>query len=487
MNQIIIKVNNVNARLLTTDEDLKEKLSETLKFRPPGYEHNAAFLAHRWDGWKYFFNKKSGLFLAGILPEIQLALEIMKKDYTLVDERTTQDWAIPSIGDQFLNQWLPKGKEEITLHDFQPDLVNNAIRHGRGIIQAPTSAGKTYIMISLLKCLPPKTPVLFLTKSASLVHQNWEDMKLWGVENLGRWYGKFKQPNYVMCITCHQKTFESLENLLPKFKVLIVDEVHECMSDVPVSAFRKMKAACCRFGISATAFKWEKEKINDCAKWELKGHFGCLLKTETTKSGFLTTQDLKDRGIVSESEAHFYKVTKPDIAYEPYMDAIKLGVEQNFHFHDMVAKIAKHCPGRTLIVVERIEHGRYLNQLIPGSSFLYGDLNLKQREPILNALKDEKGGRYIGIIQKRIITAGINLKIHDLINAAGGEAAHNVIQLIGRGLRLAGDKDKLRYHDFLFLNNSYLQEDAEWRIKVLEKEGHPVTIHDNLDHLGLMS
>jgi superfamily II DNA or RNA helicase len=81
---------------------------------------------------------------------------------------------------------------------------------------------------------------------------------------------------------------------------------------------------------------------------------------------------------------------------------------------------------------------------------------------------------------RQLITAGINVKIHDLINAAGGEGAHNIIQLIGRGLRTADDKDKLRYHDFLFLINDYLREHSEWRIEVLRKEGHSVTIHDSI-------
>ena len=106
-----------------------------------------------------------------------------------------------------------------------------------------SGAGKTFILISILKSLPPKTPVLFLTKNASLVHQNWEEMNKWGVEGLGRWYDKYKEPNFVMCATVHKQTFESLKKLLPKFKVLLVDEVHDCMSDVPIRGYKKMSNA----------------------------------------------------------------------------------------------------------------------------------------------------------------------------------------------------------------------------------------------------
>ena len=97
----------------------------------------------------------------------------------------------------------------------------------------------------------------------------------------------------------------------------------------------------------------------------------------------------------------------------------------------------------------------------------------------MDALKS--GDRSVAIVMRQIITAGINVKIHDLINAAGGEGAHNVIQLMGRGLRTASDKEQLRYHDFHFLINDYLRKHSEWRMKVLEKEGHVIKVKESFD------
>jgi superfamily II DNA or RNA helicase len=481
MHDTVLKVENVVSRLMSTDQKLKELLSEKLRFRPKNYWHNPTYKGNggKWDGWKYFFDAKSGAFLTGILPEVQAVLRVKNKEYVLSDNRKTPTWAYESIGDDFLNQWLPDGFDPVELHDFQPDLVNKAIQYGRGIIKAPTGAGKTFILISLLKCLPPKTPTLFLTKNAGLVHQNWKEMKLWGVENLGRWYDKYKEPNYVMCATVHTKTFESLAKLLPKFKAVIVDEVHDCMSAVPIKAYKKMTNAIYRIGISATPFKYNKKKIDEVHKWLVKGHFGPIFKTDTTETGEITTKELQDRGILSLSDCFFYPVVHPDLKHEPYSDAVKLGIEQNFHFHDTVARLAKSCPGRTLIVVERIEQGEYLKGLIPGSNFIQGKVKIKDREPIINNLL--KGDKSVAIVMRPIITAGINIKIHDLINAAGGDSAHNIIQLMGRGLRPASDKDKLRYHDFHFLINDYLRKHSEWRMEVLETERHSVTIKESID------
>jgi hypothetical protein len=285
MSDTVLKVENVSSRLLTADQGLKDFLSTKLRFRPKNYFHNAAYIKKKWDGWKYFFNAKSGIFLTGLLPEVQAVLRFRKKEYVMVDNRQTPAWAYESIGQDFLNNWLPEDFDPIELHDYQPDLVNKLMKYGRGIIKAPCGAGKTFIMISAMKCLPPKTPTLFLTKNAQLVHQNYTDMKRWGVENLGRWYGPYKEPNYVMCATIHKNTFESLAKLLPKFKALIVDEVHEAMSDIPVEAYKKMVNAIYRVGISATPFKYNKKKIDDCHKWLIKGHFGPIFMTDTTESG----------------------------------------------------------------------------------------------------------------------------------------------------------------------------------------------------------
>jgi superfamily II DNA or RNA helicase len=485
MSSIVISVTNIASRLLTADQKVKDKLSDLLRRRPKNFWHNPMYNekksdgSRKWDGWKYFFDKKSGMFLTGILPEVELALKHMRREYAVEDQRTPFVWATTSIGQDFLNDWLPKGFDPIELHDFQPDLVNQAIRYGRGIVKAPTGAGKTFILISLLKCLPPKTPTLFLTKNRGLVHQNWKEMKLWGVENLGRWYDKFKEPNYVTCATIHKATFESLEKLLPKFRAVIVDEVHDAMSPIPQRAYRKMSKAAVRIGISATPFRYDKKKIDECHKWLIKSHFGPVFLTNTTETGELTTADLQDRGILSKSRCFFYPIDKPDLRHEPYANAVKLGIEQNFHFHDIVARLAKTCPGRTLIVVERIEQGEYLNQLIPGSEFIQGKVKLKDRDATLEKML--KGGRATAIVMKQIITAGINVKIHDLINAAGGEAAQNMIQLLGRGLRTADDKDMLRYHDFHFQNNDYLRKHAEWRMEVIEQERHELVRKESVD------
>jgi superfamily II DNA or RNA helicase len=475
----ILKIQNAFSCLYSTDEILKGKLHRGLRARPKNYWHNKLYKRKIWDGWEEFFKPKTGMFLTGLLPEVQYALRALNRTYTTQDETNRVGWTHPQIDEDFLNGWLPSGYSPITLHDFQPDLVNQALKYHRGIIKAPTGAGKTYCLISLLHCLPPKTPVLFLTKGMSLVDQNYEEMKLWGIQNVGRWYDKYKEPNFITCATIHAQTFNSLEKLLPRFKVLIVDEVHDAVSDIPIKAYKKMTGASIRIGFSATPFRYDKKKIDKVHQLTVKGHFGPVFKTSTTDSGFLTTKDLQERGILSNSNCTFYKISTPDLAYEPYQDAIKLGLEQNFEFHKLVVRLARSRPGRTLVIVERIEQGEYLHQLMPEAAWIQGKDNLDVRVPVIDALK--KGDKCCAIVMRQIITAGINVRIHNLINASGGYAAHNLIQQVGRGLRTANDKEILEYYDFLFTNNPYLWRHSDWRMEVLKNEGHQVTLKEVYD------
>jgi superfamily II DNA or RNA helicase len=459
---------------------LKGKLHRGLRARPKGYWAATSYKKKKWDGFKEFFNEKTGIFLTGLLPEVLLSLRVLDRPYTIEDRTYKPVWLNNEIDDDFLDQWRPTGYDPLKLHDFQPDLVNQGMKYNRGIIKAPTGAGKTYIMISMIHNLPPGTPVLFLTKGKQLVKQNYDEMKLWGVKNVGLWCDGYKELNDVMCATIHPATFEGLADMLPKFKVIFVDEVHDAVSDVPVSAYRKMTAAAVRIGFSATPFRWNTPKEMDKVHmFTVKGHFGPVLKTRTTESGFLTTKDLQDRGILSKSDCTFYPITNPDLAYEPFQEAIKLGLEQNFDFHKTVVRLARKCEGRTLIIVERIEQGEYLHQLMPEAHWIQGKDSLAVRDPVIEALR--KSEHCCAIVMRQIITAGINVKIHNLINASGGKAPHNFIQQLGRGLRTADDKDILKFYDFIFKINPYLWRHSDWRVKILENEGHAVTIKDSID------
>jgi superfamily II DNA or RNA helicase len=429
----------------------------------------------RWDGFKSFFTKEAGQFLTGLLPEVQYALKMMKMPYTIVDNRQPLNFLRTEINEDFL--WCRDHDKPVVLRDYQIDLTNQALKHKRGVIQAVTGAGKTYIMLSLLKCLPPKTHALVLVDTKELVWQNYEEIKKFGFNDVGMFYGEVKEPNYIT--VCLINSAPKLAEYYPKIKCLLVDEIHSMMAPRNIRLYKQLSKADIRIGFSATPFTFGgKDEIQ---KFNVKGHIGPVLVTDSVEGGKLTTAVMQERGVLSSDSCVFYVIDKPQRPYDIYGDAVTYGIAQNDHLNQAVAKLVNtKLKGRTLLVVDRIEHGERLMQLIPGAFWLHGNQKKNIRTETVENLKHFEGD-FVGIAIDKIVNKGLNVFIHNLVNCAGGKADHLVIQRMGRGLRTADDKEGLTYIDFYFKINPYLEKHSKERMRILEKEGHVIEIKESFD------
>lgn len=435
-----------------------------MRFRERNYFHSRLYKQKLWDGYTDFFSKKTGKFLTGLLPEVVAALDHLGEKYEKIDNRKEFDFIANQIDEDFL--------EGFKLYDYQIDLTNALLKHKRGVICAPTAAGKTAIMLSILKALPPDCPTLILANKKSLVEQNYEEMVKAGFENVGRLYANHKNPSIFTCATV--QSLHKMEPLLDKIKAVVVDEIHENMSKEPKKFLNKMKSCSVRVAVSATPFKFGGKDL--CQKWLVKGYFGPILKSKSA-GGVLTTKHLQERGMLAKSKCIFYPVREPKLEYEIYLDAVTRGIAENWGFHEMVVKLANKLEGRTLILVDRIAHGDALFSMMPYALWVQGKDDLETRKIVIDKLKNSKE-KTIAIATQQIFNAGINVKTHNVINAAGGQADHHIIQRVGRGLRTAEDKDILNYYDFIFHNNQYLLNHSRKRIKILQKEGHDVKLQE---------
>jgi superfamily II DNA or RNA helicase len=473
MADTILKMQNGFSWLQTDNQEIKKILWENLRFREKGYFHNVRYKQKKWDGYRDFFNKESGKFLTGLWPEIELVLKHFGINYNIEDERNKIKFKYDSVGEGFLEQWNPNPKK-FNLHDYQHDLVNKVLLYQRGTIQAPTSAGKSAMMLAILKCIPDNCPTLILANRKSLVAQFYQDMLDWGFTNVGRLYDKFEEPNIFTCSTI--QSLHKIEKLLPKFKALLVDEIHDMMSAAPKKAYGKLSNCSLRIAVSATPFKFG--GTDKTQKFFVKGYFGPPLLTEHAgKGGILTTKLLQERGILSPSKCTFFTIDKPQLPYDIYMDAVTNGIAENHHFHKVVVGLTKQLKGRSLILIERLAHGDALHEMIPGSLWVKGADNMETRQFVIDQLKNSKEN-VVALATHQIFNTGINFFIHNLINAAGGKADHQIIQRLGRGLRTIEDKDTLYYYDFLFKINEYLNDHSNKRVSIIKKEGHEVEFKD---------
>ena len=467
-----ITINNDISILETNNQELIKFLFESLRFRDRSYFHNPRYKAKLWDGYTNFYNKNNGKFLTGLLPEVYGVCKHLNEPVTFVDKRTKVDFAVQSIDKDFLKPFVPKGSPVITLEDYQVELVNQSIKNKRGIIFAPTSAGKSLTMLSILKSLPPKTKTLILQNRKTLAAQNYDEYVKWGLPNVGRIWQGYNEPNDFTVSTV--QSIEKAEQILSKIEVLLVDEIHDMMSAAPKNVYRKLKNCSVRIAVSATPFKHgEKDKIQ---KFYVKGFFGPVFKIASAEGGILTTKELQTRGRLSKSKCTFHTIKTPNLDYEIYLDAVTKGLVENDAFHQKVVQLTMDMKGRTLILVERIAHGDTLKSLIPHAYWVKGQDNNDTRKEVIDKL--QKSEECVAIATHGIFNTGINVFVHNLINAAGGQAEHLIIQRMGRGLRTAKDKEILNYHDFVFDINPYLYKHSKKRIKILKDQGHEVQLID---------
>lgn len=472
----VIKITNNYSWLQCTDQKIMTDLCKAFKVRELNYMHSRLYKQKKWDGFTDFFKEKTGRFLTGLLPEVIGSLKYWKIDYETIDERTNLNIIHENINKDFLKQWIG----DFELYDYQVDLINKSIEHKRGIVSAATGAGKSEILVGILKCLSPKTPCLILANQKNLVDQNYEKLKEWKFDNVGRLYGTYNEPNIITCSTI--QSIHKIEPLLPHIKCVIVDEIHEMMGKTSKKAYEKLKNACMRIAISAT---WEKFGGTDKSqRFYVKGYFGPVLKTSSdiAENGVIKTKSLQERGTLSKSNCIFYHINEPEIPYDIYLDAVTNGIANNWKFHELIKNLTlKKCKGRTLILVERIDHGIALNNLIEDSIWIKGKDTLKTRKEVIKQLSKSSKENVVAIATQKILNSGINCHLHNLINCAGGKADHTIIQRMGRGLRTAEDKDILNYYDFIFNINPYLLKHSKKRVKILKDEGHDITIKKELD------
>jgi len=149
---------------------------------------------------------------------------------------------------------------------------------------------------------------------------------------------------------------------LPSIQVVLVDEIHDMVSAGAKKAYNMLKNCSVRVGFSGTPFKFGGS--DQVHRYLVKGWIGNVIQltNSVVDDKVLTTKELQERNILSSVDCTFFKVKEPQLQYEIYQDAVTKGIAENNHFHKMVSKLVSRLSGRTLILVERIEHGERLEK-----------------------------------------------------------------------------------------------------------------------------
>lgn len=362
------------------------------------------------------------------------------------DKRTHFDFQMKEWTEEELKSFLPN----FDYVEHQVRGLQALLKTNKGIVMAPTSAGKSSLMAAWLKLT--NLPTLILTDRATLGAQLAQDFRDKGIDC------GFCSGNGVRQGFCMVSTIQSVKKLdVSRFQMVLVDECHRSSS----KSFQDFLASfgCpLKYGFSASP---SNGNLLDFAR--IRQQLGSIIIQ-------IKSNELMDNGVMAKAKINLVKIDCPETF--DYPSANDLGIVHNKARNEVIKNIVeKHREeGYICILVSILEHGKELNEVIPGSAYLKGEDPLNKRMEIINKFNN---GEIPVLIGTNILQEGISISnMKTLIMASGGKAVTATIQRIGRVLRITKEKRQGVFYDFIDAGNKYLFKHSKQRLSLYKKEGY---------------
>jgi len=482
--KLIIR-DEVNIKLEGLSVEIRRKLSNNFKYEAPYAKYHPAYKLGRWDGTTTLF----GLGGNGYLSQLPKILEILTNSGIDIDEiddlRTTSKIEFEEVTNSF---WADMGKvwpvghrfagQPIMLRDDQVEIVNRFLTNNQSLQEVATGAGKT-IMTATLSYLAEKYGrTIVIVPNKDLVTQTEEDFVNVGLD-VGVYYGDRKDLNKTHTICTWQslnvldkksKNYEqeilTLAEFLDGVETVIVDEVHMAKAEVLKNLLtQNLCNAPIRWGLTGTIPKdpFEAEPIF--------ASIGPVV-------GGIKAHELQEMGILSNLHVNILQlIDLPE--FKSYADELKYlvtNVDRMNYISRFVKELAE--TGNTLILVNRIDTGKLLTEMIDDAVFISGEVKGSKRKEEYkeHATNDNK----VTVATYGVAAVGINIpRIFNLVLLEPGKSFVRVIQSIGRGIRKAEDKDFVQIWD-ITSTCKYAKRHLTQRKKFYKEAKYPFTL-DKID------
>lgn len=459
----IVIDNEVNCRVTgLTPQDLRS-LWEAFGFYKDGYRFMPTFQLGHWDG-KIRYVDKNGKTYTKILDEIipyiinwnyEIDIKDNRLPFNLVEERIDENYfdKIKEYED---------GEERVKLRPYQVESVNEMLDEGSGFVIAGTGAGKTLICAALSSVLANHGyQTMIIVPSSDLVTQTRDSLVACGLE-VGEYSGTTKNIDEKIVVG----TWQSLQNApyhMLGFQAVIVDEAHGTKAEV----IRKLindngGHIVYRFGVTGT---FPKPVVDQYA---LKTSIGRIIKEITARwlidNGYLSEVEIEPIMIMEKSTTEEFPDYQSERAY------VSRNEKRLKKIADLIVEKQKKY-GNTLVLTTSIPQGRQLEEMIPGSIFLYGESEKELREQNYKQYADRDD--VIVIASAGIASTGISIdRIFCLVLVDTGKSFIRAIQSVGRSLRKKGDKNKSHVVD-LYSSLKWSKKHFRERKKFYAEAGYP--------------
>ena len=477
--KIIIK-DEVNIKIENLDLDARKALVKKFKYEDPTARYRPAYKLGRWDGTVSFFGLGGTTYLS-MLPQVLEYLESKNFYIELEDLRTATVLQFDQISEDFWGEktW-PQGHrfagEKIRLRDDQVEVINKFLENPQCIQEIATGFGKTITTATLAKICEKYGRTVTIVPNKSLVEQTEEDFINCGLD-VGVYYGDRKNLDKTHTICTWQslnildkgskefdgeEQLERLTELLDGVSCVMVDEVHMAKAEVLKTLLtRNLANAPIRWGLTGTVPKADHEFQS------IRASLGEVVHR-------VKAHELQEKGILSDCHVNIIQTAewKEFGSYAEELKYLVTNTERMKYLSTLINSISE--TGNTLVLVDRIESGKFLVNEIPDSVFISGEVKTKDRKSEYDEVKTATNK--IIVATYGVAAVGINIpRIFNLVMVESGKSFTRVIQSIGRGIRKADDKDFVQIWD-LTASTKYAKRHLTERKKFYKEAKYPFEI-----------
>jgi len=474
--KIIIK-DEVNVKIENLDLDTRKSLVKKFKYFDQKARYLPAYKLGRWDGCTSFFGLGGSTYMS-ILPEVIEELVRQGYDPELEDLRVALPLNFTEIAEDFWgDQTWPEGHrfagEKIRLRDDQVEVVNKFLENPQCIQEIATGFGKTITTATLAKIVEKYGRSIIIVPNKSLVEQTEEDFINCQLD-VGVYYGDRKELGKTHTICTWQSLnildkksqdndeLLTLAEFLNGVQTVMVDEVHMAKADVLKRLLtQNMSNAPIRWGLTGTVPKEDIEFQN------IRAALGDVVHR-------VSAHELQEKGVLSNCHVNIIQTAewKEFGSYPEELKFLVTDVDRMTWVSKLVHGIAES--GNTLVLVDRIESGKFIVNEIPDSVFISGEVKTKDRKEEYDEVKT--ADKKIIVATYGVAAVGINIpRIFNLVLLESGKSFTRVIQSIGRGIRKADDKDFVQIWD-LTASTKYAKKHLTERKRFYKEAKYPFTI-----------
>lgn len=496
-----VVVNNVFSRIYgAVPHDIEAVLKDSLQYTVKDYQHILRAAEGKLDSSPFdgtvrlYLPHKGHRFYTGMMSDVLRILDSSGFDYVIDDRRVR-----PARNLKDMRFVLPKTKFERPYQNF---VVSSMLKAGRGVMQAATGSGKTFMTTKMIGAIG-SGPFLFFVPTKDLLDQAHEclsDCLTVPIGRVGDSQCDIRDVNVVMV----QTAIKAVKKNDPRFKVsdyafdeedpwdpepldegkataidamvrgatgVYLDEVHHAASMTCQAIMEACTNAYWRYGGSATPFR------EDGAEKMIQALFGRVI-IRISASWLIRNRYLVKPYIfnVRMSGLHGH--------WDSYPEVYKHYIVENHDLNTLVARLSirmRQAGIPTLILVKQYPHGNAIRKMLPDVPFVRGDMARGKRRDAIASLRD---GSLPCAIATTLADEGLDVeRLGCVVVAGGGKSITRVYQRVGRALRAFPGKDRAVVFLFHHDTAQFLDGHGKRVANILKNEPEFVIIDSSEDRI----